>query len=94
MAALNSIQEIHSRMGESIIGQEQVSKSLILGLLASGNLLLEGFPGLAKTRAVKSMAQNLAAGLSRIQFTPDLLPLDITGAEMYHSSGGKDLLEF
>jgi MoxR-like ATPase len=81
-------------MGKSIIGQRKVIDSLVLGLLANGNLLLEGLPGLAKTRAVKSMANNLAAGLSRIQFTPDLLPSDITGTEMYHSSGGKDLLEF
>jgi len=90
----DSIQELQNCMGESIIGQTKVIDSLVLGLLANGNLLLEGLPGLAKTRAVKSMANNLAAGLSRIQFTPDLLPSDITGTEMYHSSGGKDLLEF
>ena len=60
MAALNSIQELQARMGQAIIGQKQVIKSLILGLLANGNLLLEGLPGLAKTRAVNSMAKNLA----------------------------------
>jgi len=81
-------------MGRSIIGQERVVKRLVLGLLANGNLLLEGLPGLAKTRAVKSLARNLAAGLSRIQFTPDLLPSDITGTETYHSSGGKDVFAF
>ncbi len=94
MTVLDSIQELQARMGQSIIGQEKVISNLVLGLLANGNLLLEGLPGLAKTRAVKSMARNLAAGLSRIQFTPDLLPSDITGTEVYHSSGGKDLLEF
>ncbi len=94
MTALNAIQDLKTRMGRSIIGQEAVIDKLILGLLANGNLLLEGLPGLAKTRAVKSMALNLAAGLSRIQFTPDLLPSDITGTEIYHSVGGKDLLEF
>jgi len=94
MMIRDSIQELQNRMGKSIIGQRKVIDSLVLGLLANGNLLLEGLPGLAKTRAVKSMANNLAAGLSRIQFTPDLLPSDITGTEMYHSSGGKDLLEF
>ena len=52
-------------------------------MLADGNLLLEGLPGLAKTRAINSMAKNLDAGLSRIQFTPDLLPSDITGTEVY-----------
>ncbi len=94
MTTLASIKELQACMGQSIIGQQQVINSLILGLLANGNLLLEGLPGLAKTRAVNSMAKNLAAGLSRIQFTPDLLPSDITGTEMYHSSGGKDMLEF
>jgi len=94
VTARNSIEELQARMGQSIIGQQQVINSLVLGLLANGNLLLEGLPGLAKTRAVKSMADNLAAGLSRIQFTPDLLPSDITGTEMYHSSAGKDMLEF
>jgi len=94
VTTLASIKELQACMGQSIIGQQQVINSLILGLLANGNLLLEGLPGLAKTRAVNSMAKNLAAGLSRIQFTPDLLPSDITGTEMYHSSGGKDMLEF
>ena len=94
MNALDSINELKIRMGRSIIGQQQVIERLILGLLANGNLLLEGLPGLAKTRAVKSLARNLAAGLSRIQFTPDLLPSDITGTEVYHSAGGKDMLEF
>jgi MoxR-like ATPase len=94
MTTLESIKELQARMEQSIIGQKQVIQRLIIGLLADGNLLLEGLPGLAKTRAVKSMAANLSAKLSRIQFTPDLLPSDITGTVMYHSSGGKDLLEF
>ncbi|MCK5679442.1 MoxR family ATPase [bacterium] len=81
-------------MGRSVIGQERVIDRLIIGLLANGHLLLEGLPGLAKTRAVKSLAKNLAVGLSRIQFTPDLLPSDITGTEIYHVSGGKEMLEF
>jgi len=55
----------------------------VLVLLANGNLLLEGLPGLAKTRAIKSLAAELNCGLSRIQFTPDLLPSDITGTEIY-----------
>ncbi len=94
MTALNAINDLKIRMGHSIVGQEQVIDQLVLGLLANGNLLLEGLPGLAKTRAVNSMAKNLSAGLSRIQFTPDLLPSDITGTEIYHNVGGKDLLEF
>jgi MoxR-like ATPase len=83
MNAHESILDLRDRMGRSIIGQEQVVERLLLTLLCNGNLLLEGLPGLAKTRAVKSLAQNLETDFSRIQFTPDLLPADITGAEMY-----------
>ncbi len=81
-------------MGESIIGQEAMIERLLLGLLANGNLLVEGLPGLAKTRAIKSLAKNLDAKLSRIQFTPDLLPSDVTGSEVYTSEGGKGEFRF
>ena len=70
-------------MNQSIIGQEDLVERILVGLLANGNLLLEGLPGLAKTRAVKALANELKANLSRIQFTPDLLPSDITGSEVY-----------
>lgn len=70
-------------MSESIIGQEKLIDRMILVLLSNGNMLLEGLPGLAKTRAIKSLARELDCGLSRIQFTPDLLPSDITGTEIY-----------
>lgn len=83
MNAHESILDLRDRMGRSIIGQEQVVERLLLTLLCNGNLLLEGLPGLAKTRAVKSLAENLETDFSRIQFTPDLLPADITGSEMY-----------
>jgi MoxR-like ATPase len=62
---------------------------LLLGLLCNGNLLVEGLPGLAKTRAVKSLAKNLESNFSRVQFTPDLLPSDMTGTEVYHQAGGQ-----
>jgi len=67
---------------------------LLIGLLANGNLLVEGLPGLAKTRAIKKLGKFLDAGLSRIQFTPDLLPSDITGSEIYYSSEGKSEFRF
>ncbi len=70
-------------MQAAIIGQDDLVERLILVLLADGNLLLEGLPGLAKTRAIKSLAEALNCKLSRIQFTPDLLPSDITGTEIY-----------
>jgi MoxR-like ATPase len=67
---------------------------LLLGLLADGHLLVEGLPGLAKTRAIKSLAKHLDARLSRVQFTPDLLPADITGSDIYYSEGGKGEFRF
>ncbi len=86
MAPLDQITELQARMGQAIIGQTQVIERLVIGLLANGNLLIEGLPGLAKTRAVKAMARNLDADFSRIQFTPDLLPSDVTGTEVYLQS--------
>ncbi|QTN39035.1 AAA family ATPase [Cryomorphaceae bacterium] len=83
MAALDQINELRKRMSASIIGQDRLVDRLILVLLSDGNLLLEGLPGLAKTRAIKALASALDAQLSRIQFTPDLLPSDITGTEIY-----------
>lgn len=66
-------------------------EQLLIALLANGHLLMEGLPGLAKTRTIKTLAQNLESQFSRIQFTPDLLPSDITGTEMYtgEGAGGK-----
>jgi MoxR-like ATPase len=81
--AMRSLQEL---VRSSIVGQERIVERLVIGLLANGNLLIEGLPGLAKTRAVKSLARNLAADFSRIQFTPDLLPSDVTGTEVVHTT--------
>ncbi len=81
-------------MAQSIIGQEQVVERLLLTLLCNGNVLVEGLPGLAKTRAVKALAKNLETDFSRIQFTPDLLPSDITGSEMYLGEDATQRFEF
>ena len=83
MTPYESIAELKKRMANSIIGQDKLIEQIILVLLANGNMLLEGLPGLAKTRAIKSLARELNCDLSRIQFTPDLLPSDITGTEIY-----------
>ena len=83
MTPNESIKKVRLAMTESIIGQDKLIDRLILVLLANGNMLLEGLPGLAKTRAIKSLAKELNCGLSRIQFTPDLLPSDVTGTEIY-----------
>ena len=81
--SLKRVKELETRMNATILGQEHVVERILIVLLANGNLLLEGLPGLAKTRAIWSLSKNLDAGLSRIQFTPDLLPSDITGTEVY-----------
>ncbi|PPQ18952.1 AAA family ATPase [Bradyrhizobium sp. AC87j1] len=82
-SARDAVLELKARIGRSVLGQERMVESLLIGLLANGNLLIESLPGLAKTRAVKTLAKHLAADLSRVQFTPDLLPSDVTGAEIY-----------
>ncbi|MFW8585906.1 AAA family ATPase [Rhizobium beringeri] len=94
MSAREDILQLGQRIGRSIIGQEAMVERLLLGLLANGHLLVEGLPGLAKTRAIKSLAKNLDSELSRVQFTPDLLPADITGSEIYFSEGGKGEFKF
>jgi len=83
MSPFESITVLKNQMSKSIIGQEKLIDRIILVLLADGNMLLEGLPGLAKTRAIKALSKGLDCGLSRIQFTPDLLPSDITGTEIY-----------
>ncbi|MDA8595564.1 AAA family ATPase [Flavobacteriaceae bacterium] len=83
MSVHKSILSLKDNMAKAIIGQDDLVEKIILVLLADGNMLLEGLPGLAKTRAIKALASNLDCGLSRVQFTPDLLPSDITGTEIY-----------
>lgn len=94
MSTLDSVRKLQTRMGQSIIGQESVIEQLLIGLLANGNILMEGLPGLAKTRAVKSLAKNMDADFSRIQFTPDLLPSDITGSEVLYTQSGQPTFRF
>ena len=70
-------------MDRVIVGQKHLVESLLIGLLSDGNILLEGVPGLAKTLAIKTLSQLIDAKYSRIQFTPDLLPADVTGTMIY-----------
>lgn len=91
---LSRVLDLKARMERSIIGQETVVDRLLIGLLANGNLLVEGLPGLAKTRAIKALAKNLVADFSRVQFTPDLLPSDVTGTEIYYTADGKGEFRF
>jgi MoxR-like ATPase len=93
-AARGQIEALRARMGEAIIGQRDVIERLLIGLLANGNLLVEGLPGLAKTRAIKALARNMECAFSRIQFTPDLLPSDVTGTEVYYQAEGGSEFRF
>ncbi|MBQ0060553.1 MAG: MoxR family ATPase [Bacteroidaceae bacterium] len=70
-------------MNQHIVGQKHLIESLLIGLLSDGHVLLEGVPGLAKTKAIKTLASLIDADFSRIQFTPDLLPADVTGTLIY-----------
>jgi MoxR-like ATPase len=92
--ARGQIDALRERMGEAIIGQREVIERLLIGLLANGNLLVEGLPGLAKTRAIKALAKNMECDFSRIQFTPDLLPSDVTGTEVYYQQEGAGEFRF
>ena len=94
MTTRDDVLELETRVGQSILGQEDVVERLLIGLLANGNLLVEGLPGLAKTRAIKTLAKNLDAAFSRIQFTPDLLPSDVTGTDIYYSVDGRGEFRF
>ena len=75
-------------LATQILGQEKLVERLLIALLADGHLLVEGAPGLAKTKAIKELASGLEAEFHRIQFTPDLLPADITGTEIYRPETG------
>jgi len=95
MSSRQSVADIQARVNQSIIGQERMVERLIIALLANGNVLLEGLPGLAKTRAIKSLSKALESEFSRIQFTPDLLPSDVTGGEIYRTNQtGSSSFEF
>jgi MoxR-like ATPase len=88
MSVISEIQRLQSYIGKHIIGQEQLVNRLLIALLADGHLLVEGAPGLAKTRAVKVLADGVEGDFHRIQFTPDLLPADLTGTEIYRQQEG------
>lgn len=74
---------VSMEMNKVIVGQKHLVESLLIGLLSNGHILLEGVPGLAKTLAIKSLAQTISAKFARIQFTPDLLPADLLGTMIY-----------
>ena len=80
--------ELINEVGKLLVGQGSMVSRLLIGLLSGGHVLLEGVPGLAKTLAVRSLARAIDTGFSRIQFTPDMLPADVTGTEVFHPKDG------
>ena len=79
---------LFAELGKVIVGQQYLTERLVIGLLANGHVLLEGVPGLAKTLAVKSLANCMHVKFSRLQFTPDMLPADIVGTQIYNPQSG------
>ncbi|MEO5378503.1 MAG: MoxR family ATPase [Magnetococcus sp. DMHC-6] len=88
MSPLRAIQTLQKHLENRIIGQQGLVRRLLIALLADGHLLVEGAPGLAKTRAVKELAAGVEGAFHRIQFTPDLLPSDLVGTDIYRPSDG------
>lgn len=88
MSVREHILELQRLMSESIIGQETVVERLLIALLADGHVLMEGLPGTAKTRSIKTLSKHIESDFSRVQFTPDLLPSDVTGSEIYREQNG------
>ncbi len=83
-AQSNFVPALYVQINKQIVGQRGMLEKLLVGLLANGHVLLEGMPGLAKTLAIKSLAQSMGGHFSRIQFTPDLLPADVVGTMIYN----------
>ena len=88
MSALTAVDRLRGQLEASVIGQPKLVNRLLIALLVDGHLLVEGAPGLAKTRAIKALADRIEADFQRVQFTPDLLPADLTGTEIYRPADG------
>jgi len=86
--ALERVQAVNNWLNSRIVGQKAFTQRLMMALLVGGHLLVEGAPGLAKTRAIKELSRGIKGDFHRIQFTPDLLPSDVTGTEVYRPEDG------
>ena len=92
---VNACQKIREQIRKVVVGQEDVVEQLLIAILARGHCLLEGVPGLAKTLMIRSLAETMNLGFNRIQFTPDLMPADITGTDIIQENretGHRDLV--
>jgi len=88
MTPQEAFKQISEAMNASVIGQETVVERLLVAFLADGHVLMEGLPGVAKTRSIKTLGNLIESNFSRVQFTPDLLPSDVTGSEIYREQNG------
>ncbi len=88
MSVTEEFQKLEAHASNLIIGQAHLINRMLIGLLCDGHLLVEGAPGLAKTRAIKVLAESIEGNFHRIQFTPDLLPADLTGTDIYRPQDG------
>lgn len=89
MTSQDAFQSLFDSLSQTIIGQKHLVERLLIALLADGHLLVEGAPGLAKTKAIKELSDRVEGDFQRIQFTPDLLPSDVTGTEIYRAEDGE-----
>ncbi len=88
MSLHNKLVQLKKEIAKGVVGQEEMIDSILIGLLTNGHILLEGVPGLAKTTTVKAIADSIDLDFKRVQFTPDLLPSDIIGAQIYDMKSG------
>ena len=90
----SAFEDIKRQLAQVIVGQDKVIEELLIAMFSRGHCILEGVPGLAKTLMISTLAKSLTLDFSRIQFTPDLLPSDVTGTDVYYSDGGKGAFRF
>jgi MoxR-like ATPase len=88
MTTREAFEQISAAMNAAVIGQENVVERLLIAILANGHVLMEGLPGVAKTRSIKTLSKLVESEFRRVQFTPDLLPSDVTGSEIYREQTG------
>src|SRR4029434_240514 len=88
MSPREAIPQISDAMSATIIGEQDVVERLLIALLADGHVLMEGLPGVAKTRSIRTLSKLIGSDFSRVQFTPDLLPSDVTGSDIYREQTG------
>ncbi|MFM1873943.1 MAG: hypothetical protein RL398_3365, partial [Planctomycetota bacterium] len=93
-ALLAKVADLRNGLRSRILGQDQLIEDLLVAILAGGHVLLEGLPGLGKTLLVRSLGRGLGLDFARIQFTPDLMPSDVTGTQVFDDDGGRRRFRF